>query len=94
MRSILEIAFSLGLVAENAKREIGDIEATERVDGVREQIRMVFRAVEIDDSRINEAGAARACVSDDRCEAIGVAPNEEQMIAAVCPQTNAGLGDA
>jgi hypothetical protein len=54
----------------------------------------VFRAVEIDYGRVDVAGTARACISDDRRQTISVSTNEEEMISAVCPDVNAGLCDA
>src|SRR5580658_10522716 len=50
-------------------------------------------AIEIDDSSVDVAGAARACIGSNGSEAASVAPNKEEMIAAVSPKMNAGFGN-
>src|ERR1700761_4282953 len=51
-------------------------------------------AIEIDDGGVEIPGTARACISGNRSETIGITPDEEEMIPAVGPEMNACLGDA
>jgi hypothetical protein len=61
---------------------------------VRQQVSVVLCAIEIDDRRVDVASTTRASVGGNSSETIGVAPDEEEMIAAVGPQMNAGLSNS
>ena len=52
---------------------------------------MVLRAIEIYDGSIDMASTARARISSNRSETIGIPADEEEMIAAIRPEMNARL---
>jgi len=93
LRGVVKVALRPGLITKHPQGQIGHIQATERVDRVRQQIRMLLGAIQIDYSGINVAGAARARIRGNSGETIGVASDEEEMIAAIRPKMNAGFSD-
>jgi hypothetical protein len=54
----VEVCFGRGLLAEDAVGEVGDVQASERVDGVGEEFGVFVGVVEVGDGGVDVAGAA------------------------------------
>ncbi len=94
LRGVVEVALGLRLIAKYTERDKRDIESAECVDGVCEKVCVVLGAVEVGDGCIDEGGAACARVGGNGGEAIRIARDEEEAVAASGPEADAGFGDA
>jgi hypothetical protein len=93
VRRCVEVLLGLRLIAENAVREIGDVESGKGVDGMCKQSRMLIGIVEIGDCDIDKAGSAGAKVGCDGRKFFRVTRNKEEARTLRGPDAAGRLGD-
>ncbi len=82
----VEVLLGVGLVAEDAVGEVGDVHAGEGVDGVGEERGVLVGVVEVGDGGVDVAGAAGSEVGGYGGQFFGVAGDEEEAVRLARPR--------
>ncbi len=93
LRRLVEVLLRLRLVAQNAMRQIRDIHSAQRVDRMRQQLRMPFRVVEIGNRGLHKPRPARAQIGSHSGQLLRIPRHQKQARALRRPDPAGRLGD-